>query len=508
MRKYVIIIMLTWLAFLSACHCFQEDNRLEQALQFAGTNRPELEKVLEHYEGDSLKYKAAKFLIMNMPYHFAAESWFVSPKGERYRPDMALFAGKKEVQRHCDSLLAAGYRIERRNSYDIRQIKADYLTDRIDQAFEVWAKPWAGEVSFDDFCRYILPYRSQNEPLTGLGRTLMERYLPLLDSAGVRTPIEACSLLNTLLKEKIKYVETGSPLAVTMEDMERSGKGTCEALCDYTVHAMRAVGIPVAVHLTVWTRMARGHVWPAVLSGGRFHDFSPGDLNPDTYPEVLYERDYLRPAKVYRKNYEATTDVPACDDGYVTFLKNPLIEDVTDGQPVPVYTLRIPLEPSLPEASPAKGEDCLLYLCAFNNWRWTPVASGVPDGEGNAVFHNVAGRNFFMVARAEGKDRLRMVSAPVCTCGDGSFRALPARPDSAVCHTFRKQADTDFQLEYWDCTEHRFRALSPQARTDTTLFYSNVPADALLFFHPAVGTMHDRVGVIDTDGVYKQSYSW
>ena len=45
---------------------------LETALQQAGENRVELEKVLSHYKtdpADSLKYKAACFLIENMPYY-------------------------------------------------------------------------------------------------------------------------------------------------------------------------------------------------------------------------------------------------------------------------------------------------------------------------------------------------------------------------------------------------------------------------------------------------------
>ena len=45
---------------------------LEIALQQAGENRVELEKVLSRYQidpADSLKYRAACFLIENMPYY-------------------------------------------------------------------------------------------------------------------------------------------------------------------------------------------------------------------------------------------------------------------------------------------------------------------------------------------------------------------------------------------------------------------------------------------------------
>ncbi len=42
---------------------------LDYALEQAGSNRPELEKVLDHYKSDPEKLSAAQFLIENMPAH-------------------------------------------------------------------------------------------------------------------------------------------------------------------------------------------------------------------------------------------------------------------------------------------------------------------------------------------------------------------------------------------------------------------------------------------------------
>ena len=71
--------------------CTSPDNlRLEQALQWAGDNRDELEKVLTHYADAPEKLAAARFLIMNMPYHFSQEEYFISSKREKYRPDISL----------------------------------------------------------------------------------------------------------------------------------------------------------------------------------------------------------------------------------------------------------------------------------------------------------------------------------------------------------------------------------------------------------------------------------
>ena len=45
---YILLLLLT------AC---QSKDRLDVALEYAGDNRAELEKVLEHYRGDEMKYR-------------------------------------------------------------------------------------------------------------------------------------------------------------------------------------------------------------------------------------------------------------------------------------------------------------------------------------------------------------------------------------------------------------------------------------------------------------------
>ena len=104
-----------------------QNNNLEKALQLAGGNRAELEKVMEHYGKKTtynLKLKAAKFLIENMDVH----SFYASSRLDVYP--------------------------------DLQYVTADFLIDNIDRAFEVWQQPYAKELNFDDFCEYLLPYKS------------------------------------------------------------------------------------------------------------------------------------------------------------------------------------------------------------------------------------------------------------------------------------------------------------------------------------------------------------
>lgn len=494
---YVKMIFVVLCVSCALCSCSDnEERRMEKALEMAGTNRVELEKVMEHYRGDSLKLRAARFLIENMQYHFSINERFVSGKGESYYPDITRFTGAASVKGHCDSLMAAGWHIDRRTEYDIRCVDAEFMIRNIELAFRAWEKPWASEVSFGDFCRYILPYRSQNEPLSYARERLMERYTALLDSAGARNEMEACRIINAKLKEEMKYCETGNPLGPTVEETEASGRGTCDALCNYTTMVMRAAGVPVAVQQTVWTRMDRGHVWCAVLHEGAFHDFSPGDVQPGEYSHVLATVRYLMPAKVYRRHFEPDMSVlPEKDDGFVTYLKNPLLEDVTDEQEMQVYDLAVP------DRGDASGG--IVYLCNYNAGKWVPVAMG-RRSEGKSIFRKVAGRNLLVVAESDGIGALDFISDPFFTEGDGRVNFLVPDMERRVSVRFvRNDEISSYSLYYWDNGGEYFRSIPCTVENDSIFVFDNVPDNALLL-NVTDGRKYDSSIGIEEDGVFKR----
>lgn len=132
LRIYVKMILGVLCVSCALCSCSDnEERRLEKVLEMAGTNRAELEKVMEHYRGDSLKLRAARFLIENMQYHFSINERFVSGEGESYYPDITRFTGAASVKGHCDSLMAAGWHIDRRTEYDIRCVDAEFIIRNI-----------------------------------------------------------------------------------------------------------------------------------------------------------------------------------------------------------------------------------------------------------------------------------------------------------------------------------------------------------------------------------------
>ena len=102
--KYLIGII-----FILLFYSCNVDRDLKSALELAGANRTELETVLNHYatdSKDSLKLRAAEFLIANMPYHFSLEEYYLSPGGNKHRPDISLFDDAEGVSLYCDAQIS------------------------------------------------------------------------------------------------------------------------------------------------------------------------------------------------------------------------------------------------------------------------------------------------------------------------------------------------------------------------------------------------------------------
>ena len=155
---YILLLLLT------AC---QSKDRLDMALEYAGDNRKELEKVLEHYRGDEMKYRAARFLIENMVGHTGHDSTDV----RKFQPfyDRHVAISKKynwerpaEWQQEIDSIWKESGQslFFPKSRKDVQTMRADRLIQEIDRSFKAWQEnAYTRNAPFEDFCRYILPYR-------------------------------------------------------------------------------------------------------------------------------------------------------------------------------------------------------------------------------------------------------------------------------------------------------------------------------------------------------------
>lgn len=121
---------------------------LEQTLKLAGNNKIELLKVLEHYKNtqDTLKYKAAKFLISNMFVH----GYIDRNNAQIVEVAKLEFKKTKTISNTTKGLLSKHEGLEAHITYDARKISSEYLINNIDLAFFEWKKrPWSKYYSFD-----------------------------------------------------------------------------------------------------------------------------------------------------------------------------------------------------------------------------------------------------------------------------------------------------------------------------------------------------------------------
>lgn len=487
------------LFFLIACNN-QIDKELSFALDHAKENRNELKKVIKHYQRaeDSLKLRAAIYLIKNMPYNFALDGYFSSPKKGVHRLDFNKITKKSDIEKYCDSLYLLGYYKESPILYDSQIISADFLIENIELAFQAWEKPWAKHISFENFCYYILPYRAQNEIAQNLRKEIMELYLPILDSAKISNSLDACNIINERIGKQIKYGLTGSPFYPTLEETYKTGISTCDGLCNFVTYVMRAVGIPVVTDITLWSKGDRGHSWCAVFHEDQFLSFGPAEEPTHIFINHLLKTKANTPAKVYRKSFHPKQKVYSIlDDGYETFVKNPTYHDVTKEYPLKIKT--IPISTNI-NSIDAEG---LVYLCVHNYYEWRVLAIGKRSGH-NCIFEDVAVDNIFIVADSPDGHSLRYISEPFLLDSAGHItKFVPNKlcTDSISLHKKPEYISIPHTLYYWDTERVNFIKLPYSHKSDSVQTYNNIPQNALLWFTNTKQTYNQRIFLIDKEKI-------
>lgn len=294
MRKFLIYWVFIW----GVSSCLQND-RLEYALQFAGDNRIELEKVLKHYEDSGLKYNAACFIIENMPHYFSYEGWQL----DSVKKAMATIDSIGLIQ---PDLIKKWGNVDYRKLhkvYDAHVITAEYLQKNIDTAFEAWhSRSWNKELSFEDFCELLLPYRIDNEPLGEWRNAYYQKYAYILDSIHTRDIIEAADIVGLRMKEHFRYSWDFSIPHQGGATLLEHPMGNCRDACDFFVYTMRALGIPATVDYYAYSPESRkSHTWNVVRdTTGKYVPclFADGRIKRDTF-----ETDHRKMGKVFRGMY-------------------------------------------------------------------------------------------------------------------------------------------------------------------------------------------------------------
>lgn len=424
MRNVIFILsyLLCW-----QCHSPQYSGKLREALEAAGENRGELERVLAHYAGeagDKEKHAAACFLIENMPGHYTAHGRVLDSLRGRVDGDAAGYFARKAMDVMASAV--EEWEDKARREEDVRHVTADLLIRHIDGCFALRERfAWCGGMPLKDFFRYVLPYRISHERLDGWRDSIVP-FLP----EKYRISDDVCYDS----KEAGKYLQIAGEQEMAFSDtlvdqVNRDLTGDCVYLNLMRLLRKRLAGMPTAVDYFPHYADRNGmHCWLAEVDAQRLNPHI-GDALPTT------------PAKIYRKTFERQRVVEGKPGETVPELFcDPFVSDVTEE-----YLRTADLV--VPAAFRVKGKPRHVYLCVFSDLDWQPIAIGNWE-KGMARFEKVGKGVVYLPVYYEGR-RMRAFNYPFVLDVDGRMAFLePDAGDTLRLRLERKYPYDELQYEY------------------------------------------------------------
>lgn len=333
------------------------DSPLEEVFKLAGKNKNELEQVINHYKGDpadSLKLKAAKFLILNMPGKYT-ESY------DAPWEDVATVNMRWSSSSDKSKVLETYHIGNPIRKEDINHITAEYLISNIELAFQVWNdKPWGKYISFETFCEEILPYRIGTEPLENWREKVLASFADINNSLredSSMTAVEACSLVNDILP-RFRLDKDFSNMSFTQ--LMATTRGMCDSQAALTVFVMRGLGIPVTIDFTPqWKSLPTGHSWNSVCdSAGQHISF----MGTETNPYGSHQGNTFQKAKAYRKTYKNQNTVDTDKIHTPPLFHDNIIDISSEHNNMTSVTIPIKYRPII--------QTGYAFLTSFYNFEW------------------------------------------------------------------------------------------------------------------------------------------
>ncbi len=518
--KYIIIWTLLAVPFLFSCNYGRIEPIPEDVLAVldsAKENRAELLKVINKYRfvpKDSLKLRAAYYLIANMPGHSYVRMKLVDTAGNPVSFNILDYPDYETMRNARDSIKKKIGKFDWKLDtivYDIYAIKADYLIKNIDLAFETRKYPWTQILSFDEFCEYVLPYRGSNEPLEEWREYFAKKYRWVVDSmAGCKDPSKVAAVINTDIKSWFKFDARYyfHPTDQGLTEMLKEKMGRCEDMTNLAIYAMRAVGVPVmSDYVPYWANTGNNHAWNATLdSTKKVVIFMGGEVNPGEY--------HLgnKKAKVYRKTFahqkKALVHIAPKYEKLPAWLGFDRYKDVTaDYTDVADFTVE--LNDNKPDSVH------FVYVSVFNDGEWRPIDWARIDGQ-KAMFRNVGTDIMYLPVYYSLEREVIPANYPFLLDSGGTITYFV--PDTIHLITFTAYSTTRrtiyqttdkinkasfdagkiYELYYWN--NKWVKAGEKRAVKNFPLVFRNVPADALYWLVEKDGRKEERIFSLDASG--------
>ncbi|MCQ2110035.1 MAG: hypothetical protein MJY79_00890 [Bacteroidaceae bacterium] len=435
--KYVIRLgcILLAVSVLSVCSCVNEPRderkKLNYALNSSGNNKSLLEDVLCYYDAGSEKYKAAEFLISNMPGHC---SYLGNTINEYYNIAINIFSSSLSPVEQRDSLLALSKGrfsgVDRKIVQDLKVVRSDFLIDNIEHSYNSWKNGrWATTLTFEQFCEWILPYKcTEMQQLDDWRIVLPELYSDDLklfpyNDENYYSSYKAVEIVRNEIIRKVVpkglYNECGLPM-LSAQTISKMTYGRCTDYVNLAVLTFRGLGIPAVIDETpIWGRYRAGHSWYVILDE-RGQEL-PAEWDVSSQPGKSFFP-YQRIPKVYRNTFAANPD-------RVEYQKTSLLK-----YPFSLFQIDVTnhymnsIDVVIPVDKPERIEEKYVYIACFcgHGTDWKIVDYGKFDGR-TASFSNMGRDILYMVLGYDGKSLLP-VSLPFVVKKDGSVEQIRILP--------------------------------------------------------------------------------
>ena len=400
-------VKLNWIVvsflFLAIACSSEYDPQFSTCLKEAGKNKKELLRILEHYSppNDSLKKKAAEFLIKNMPGHGSITSSWINSEGEEVGIDIHKYSNLKRLRHATDSL--GYYQVINKKQEDCRHIQADLLIKNIDQAFEVWEKNTLGlAITFDEFCELLLPYRIGVEKLEDWRTPIRQPYKKVMDSLIVHSnTIKIPEIIHQIVSN-YKYQYNDKAMALShhqcFSEMMEYKVGTCEDIAQLGVITCRALGIPSAMDfIPMWGDINGGHARAMYM-------------DKDNRMKIFGDEEnmFKRPAKVFRRVFAFSNDL------YTIYSNRydipPVLRDSRLVDATSDHCSCADVKFAVDSIAELDGEKCL-FICIFNYGQWHPIFWSKVGEDKNLVFKDMGTDVIYRVGSFR-KGKVKLLSGP------------------------------------------------------------------------------------------------
>ena len=466
-RRIGLLVCGTFLcSFLS---CSKYGGELDEALSLSGENRGELEMVLDYYQDNELKLKAAKFLITNMPGLSVVDTASLVAYSAFYQACDSVRSLYKATQRArwvllIDSLWKV-YRADKaivKEKYVplLKTARAGQLIQCIDLAFETWEKNvFTKDCSFEDFCEYILPFCRGNSFVIDDVRV---RFYQLYGKRFYKN--ERLSVLNetdsilSLYKDIAYDTFYGLDIPIlSAEALMKIGGGRCKERGAFNSLLLSALGMSTTIDFVpMWGNKGDSHSWNVVMVKGKHYAFDPfwnennwiynslysntGVYDPSGYGE-------LRAAKIYRKTYATHWESTLLGKGIPMENIPPLFCNFKMRDVSADYFETADVEVKLTEAAPQNAE--YAYLSVFTPDEWVVQYGEIVDGK--AIFKGM-GKNIIYMSTYYENGRTRIAGVPFLLTSEGKvYQFASVGETDATLVISGVEPDYHWNKDYLNC---------------------------------------------------------